>query len=224
VRVIMRRAVARGVIPANPCAGLELPSGEATPRDRVADPVEAEALIRALESADDRALWATAFYAGLRSGELRALRWEYVDLGANTLAVRENLDDQRVVTAPKTRAGVRVVPVTPRLRRHLAAIRPDTVVPSMYVFPARDGRPFAPTTIRKRALRAWLHAELRPITLHEARHSCISTWIAAGVNIKTASAMAGHASIAITLDRYGHLLPGAADDAMRRVTAYLDAR
>jgi hypothetical protein len=44
----------------------------------------------------------------------------------------------------------------------------------------------------------------------------------AGVNLKTASTMAGHASISITLDRYGHLPPGAEAEAMERVAAYLD--
>jgi hypothetical protein len=41
------------------------------------------------------------------------------------------------------------------------------------------------------------------------------------VNLKTASAMAGHASISVTLDRYGHLLPGAEEEAMRRVAVYV---
>jgi integrase len=53
------------------------------------------------------------------------------------------------------------------------------------------------------------------------RHSCISTWIASGVNVKVASTMAGHASIAITLDRYGHLRPGAEDQALAQIEAYL---
>jgi integrase len=52
-------------------------------------------------------------------------------------------------------------------------------------------------------------------------HSCISTWIASGVNVKVASTMAGHASIAITLDRYGHLMPGAEDQALAQIEAYL---
>jgi integrase len=89
------------------------------------------------------------------------------------------------------------------------------------------GRPAVPFGLKgmyRRVRDDWAAADppLEPITLHEARHSCISTWIMAGVNIKTASTMAGHASIAITLDRYGHLLPGAEDEAMERVSAYLD--
>jgi integrase len=90
------------------------------------------------------------------------------------------------------------------------------------VFGEPTGAAFAYTTIYKRARRDWRAAVLEPITLHECRHSCISTWIAAGVNLKVASTMAGHAAISITLDRYGHLLPGAEDEAMARVAAYLE--
>ena len=46
----------------------------------------------------------------------------------------------------------------------------------------------------------------------------------AGGNLKTVSAMAGHASIGITLDRYGHLLEGTEEEVMQRVAAYLDRR
>jgi hypothetical protein len=50
---------------------LRRPDGK---RDRIASPAEGAALIAAVD-VDERVLWATAFYAGLRRGELRALRW-----------------------------------------------------------------------------------------------------------------------------------------------------
>ena len=60
----------------------------------------------------------------------------------------------------------------------------------------------------KRARDAWTTASLTPIGLHECRHSYASFMIAAGVNTKALSTYMGHSSITITLDRYGHLLPG----------------
>jgi integrase len=66
-----KRARRAGVVAVKPTDDLELPSSGT--RDRAATPGEAAALIDAL-SEDQRALWATAFYAGLRRGELRALR------------------------------------------------------------------------------------------------------------------------------------------------------
>ena len=62
----------------NPTTGLELPAVRGR-RDRIASPTEAAALIEALPERD-RALWATALYAGLRRGELMALRGEDIDL------------------------------------------------------------------------------------------------------------------------------------------------
>lgn len=77
LRAIYRRAVARGEVTVNPTTGLELPAVRGR-RDRIASPTEAAALIDALAERD-RALWATALYAGLRRGELMALRWEDID-------------------------------------------------------------------------------------------------------------------------------------------------
>jgi len=54
---------------------------------------------------------------------------------------------------------------------------------------------------------------VQPATFHECRHGYASLMIAAGVNVKALSTFMGHANIRITLDQYGHLLPGAEDEA-----------
>jgi integrase len=69
----------------------------------------------------------------------------------------------------------------------------------------------------------WKAAGLEPIGWHELRHTCASIFIAAGVNAKALSSYLGHASISITLDRYGrHLMPGNEDEAAALVDAYLE--
>ena len=77
--------------------------------------------------------------------------------------------------------------------------------------------------MRRRALTDWSTAGLKPIALHECRHTFASLMIAAGVNAKALSTFMGHANISITLDRYGHLMPGAEDEAAGRLDAYLQA-
>jgi integrase len=55
----------------------------------------------------------------------------------------------------------------------------------------------------------------------EARHTCASVMIAAGVNAKALSAIMGHATISMTFDTYGHLMPGGVDEAAAQTNAYL---
>ena len=64
-------------------------------------------LSRFQETAIETALWATAFYAGLRRGELRALRVRDVDFDAGTIAVERGWDDKEGPIAPKSRAHAR---------------------------------------------------------------------------------------------------------------------
>jgi len=85
-----------------------------------------------------------------------------------------------------------------------------------------SGERAAQTIARKlRAEKAWHAAGLTPITLHEARHTYASLLIAAGVNSKAVSTYMGHASITITLDRYGHLMPGNEAEAADLLDGYL---
>lgn len=68
--------------------------------------------------------------------------------------------------------------------------------------------PFDTGGIWKRSRKAWTAARLTPLTLHEARHTFASLMIAAGVNAKALTTYMGHASVRVTFDRYGHLMPG----------------
>jgi integrase len=112
------------------------------------------------------------------------------------------------------------VPIAAALREHLLDHKLRTRSEGL-VF-GRDGhKPFDQSSARKRALSAWRSASLAPITLHECRHTFASLMIAAGVNAKALSTYMGHANIAITLDRYGHLLPGNEDEAAGLLDAYL---
>ena len=63
---------------------------------------------------------------------------------------------------------------------------------------------------------------LEPLTLHECRHTFASLMIAAGVNVKALSTYMGHSTVTLTLDRYGHLLPGNELEAASALDGYLD--
>jgi integrase len=205
----------------NACDGVECDGKAEQPRERVASPSEALRLLEVVPDRD-RALWATAFFAGLRRGELLGLRWEDVDLAGRRLRIERSYDPAaRKFVKPKTRRGTRKV------------IIPDLLVPYLAGHSNRtEGLVFAPEAgsgevpvndakVRERAYAAWGAAGLQRIGLHECRHTYASLMIAAGVNIKTISESMGHASIVITLDRYGHLLDGELEQAATKLNAYL---
>jgi integrase len=154
-----------------------------------------------------------------------ALRWRDVDLAAGELHVERSYDPKaRVYVEPKSRAGRRRVPIAAVLRAHLRelALASDRSDPEALAFGDAPAEPFDHYAMIGRARAAWQAAELDPIGLHAARHTAASVMIAAGVNVKALSEFLGHASITITLDRYGHLLPGSIAEAATLLDAYLD--
>jgi integrase len=221
LRAIFRRAHRRGDVAVNPTLKLVLPVVRSQ-RERVAAPAEVSPLLAALEAVD-RAIFATALYAGLRLGELQALQWDDVDLNTNLIHVRRSWDRQVGFVAPKSRSGSRRVPITQTLRRELLNHRLRQGRGGQgFVFPNQRGdRPFNPGTLKLHTRKAWAADGLAPIGLHECRHSYAAYMIAAGINSKALSTYMGHASITITLDRYGHLLPGNETEAAHLLDTWL---
>jgi integrase len=160
-------------------------------------------------------------YAGLRRGELMALRIEDIELGAGVIHVRRGWDSKAGEIATKSGRDRRV-PIAGVLRdyldQHLLSLGRDKGL----VFGVSAVSPFCDRTLAERAGRAWKRAKLNGITLHECRHTFASLMIAAGVNAKALSTYMGHATISITLDRYGHLMPGSEDEAAGLLDAYLE--
>jgi integrase len=194
LRTLFRRAVVRGEIAVNPTIGLELPSVRGT-RDRIASPEEAERLLAAL--AQDGALWATAMYAGLRLGELMGLEWDAVDVDQGVVEVRRAWDPEAGPIAPKSRAGLRTVPLAGVLRAYLLPHKLACPWSAGLVFGRGPERPFLPKPINDRAQRAWRQVGMRPIGLHECRHTFASFMIASGVNAEQLSTYMGHASVMV---------------------------
>jgi integrase len=210
----------RREVPVDPTVSLDLPAPGA-PRERAASPEEALALLEALPD-EQRALWATAFYAGLRRGELRALRVSDVNWPAATLiSVSRGWDDVEGAIEPKSAKGERRVPVAATLRRYLLEHKMGSGRDGdELLFGRSAGAPFTPTHVRKQARKAWAAAGLEPIGLHEARHTYVSMMHAAGCSLEEIGDFVGHSSAYMT-DRYRHLLEGQRERAAERLDAFL---
>lgn len=240
LRALYRWAIDHDHTTRNPTKEIRLPASDAKPR-RVVDPSAAEALLAALPEAD-RAAWAVAFYAGLRVGELRALRWTDVDLESGVLHVRHGWDDHEGEQDPKSMSGKRTIPLAGRLRselvRHKLLVGGDS---DTLVFGKTPTRAFDRPTFRNRALRAWgwkraLNPDtsrrvwvkeredaLEPLTPHECRHCAISYFALAGMSLKEAQTAAGHANIKTTMDVYAKALPGWQEGAAAKLDAFFGA-
>ncbi|KAA0275396.1 MAG: site-specific integrase [Acidobacteria bacterium] len=223
LRGIFRYALDVGDVVVNPTKGIKLPRSDAR-RDRVADAVEGAALLAALP-VDDRPYWAVAMYAGLRRGEIQALRACDVDLDAGVIRVEFGWDDKDGPIELKTRTGRRRVPIAEALRGHLLEQQLKTGrVGQQLAFGRSGSDPLRPGAYQGRADKAWEAAGLKRITPHECRHTYASLMIAAGINAKALSTFMGHANIKITFDLYGHLFPGGEGEAAELLDAYLDAQ
>lgn len=206
-------AAPRFWIPRNPCDGVELPGREDREEIRFLDEAEIEAVIRHVEAgvyaAIDRAFYTVAFGAGLRHGELCALRIMDVDWNAQRIRVRQNwvLDEYGT---PKSRRSTRSVPMTDRVGGELARLfqARDAEGAKALVFPdPLTGSPMDKAkTLRRfrRVLRAAGVDETH--TLHDLRHTFGTRMAAGGVPMRTLQEWMGHKHITTT-ERYADYAP-----------------
>lgn len=173
-------------------------------------PVPSKETIRALiEAADDdfKPHLIVSALTGLRASELRGLRWHDVDFEKGFIYIRQRADAYNQMGEPKSRAGYRDIPAGPMvlnaLRRwKLRCPKSDLGL----VFPAPRGGVLQHTNTQSlfRKLQEQVGVKLR---WHDLRHFAVSLWIEQGFSIKEVMTFAGHSSIQMTMERYGHLFP-----------------
>lgn len=158
------------------------------------------------EDQQDADLFRVKFYAGLRLGEIVALRWRDVqvlpDLTGGILHV-EHAVSAGVEKKPKS-GKARAVPIPQPAAQALARLgeREDFTDPDDYVFCNRLGRRLDPSAIRRRYKRAARAAGLRPVKLHGLRHAAGSV-LARSLPLVTVRDVLGHAKLTTT-NRYLH--------------------
>jgi integrase len=222
----LKQAVQDGLIPRNATEAVKAPQV----RREEMRPLSGDQVKVLLEVArGDRleALYVLAIHTGLRQGELLGLKWEDVDLESGTLRVRRTLVTAKggpVLTAPKTKGSRRSVKLTQgaveALRSHLKhQLQEIDRAGSLWrenglMFASESGEPLDRRYLTSCRYKALLkRAELPMIRFHDLRHTCATPLLSKNVNPKIVSEMLGHASIAITLDTYSHVLPNMRDQA-----------
>jgi integrase len=212
---VMRAAVEDRLIATNPVERLPLPK---ISREEMRF-LNVDELARLASAIDPRyrPLVLLGGYGGLRIGEMLALRWSRVDLDRGRIEVVEGLTELAGTITfgpPKTKAAIRSLAVPHFVVSALASLDGGDADPKRLVFRSPEGHAVRPGLFRRRFWNPAVNAaDLAPLRVHDLRHTAVALWIAAGANPKQIAIRAGHTSVSVVLDRYGHLFPEQ-DDAL----------
>lgn len=152
-----------------------------------------------------------ALQAGLRIGEICALKWSDIDFINKIIHVRhtisrvKNIDDCKktvlILDVPKTESSVRDIPITSFLYNALSKWHMNS--PSEFVASKEEG--FVSTrTFDYRYRQLLSKTNIETINFHSLRHTFATRCVEAGIDIKTLSEILGHSSVTITLNTYVH--------------------
>ena len=159
----------------------------------------------------------------MRLGELLALQWDDIQFGESDedsnrfVLVRRNYV-RGSFTTPKS-GKERRIDLTKELRHVLLELRDVRMLEAFeagldevsgLVFPAESGGPLDGVNLYHRDFLPCLRAaRLRRVTFHALRHTYASLLIQGGASLAYVKEQMGHSSIQVTVDIYGHLIPGA---------------
>jgi integrase len=187
-------------------------------------PDEIGRLLRGADKDRNGHLWYLAL-SGLRRGEVAGLRWADVDLDAGTVTIARNRVQAGagnvVENEPKTLSSCRTLPLDEGLiavlKRASARYAQERLAlgvehaDSGYVAVTETGEPYTPDTLTRMWHKMAKAAGVRPIRLHDARHSCGTALHLRGVPLAVIAKWLGHADAATTARIYAH----SQDDALR---------
>lgn len=168
---------------------------------------------------DDRLgpFYILAALTGMRSGELRGLRWADVDLDGRALHLRMAMGRDGELAETKTKAARRQIELPAlaidalRMQRRWQAEERLRFGPAWHdsdlVFTSTIGTPLDQTNVLHALYRLLDRLELPRVRLHDLRHLQASLLLAAGVNAKVIQERLGHSRINVTMDTYAHLMP-----------------
>jgi integrase len=217
---VLEEATAEGLVPSNRAHGVKPPALPHKPI-RFLTAVEVERLVAAVPE-QWRAFVLLAAWGGLRFGEIAALTTDRVDFIRRQVRVEQTLSEVAGILhigPTKTKAN-RSVALPSFLMDALAAqLQPWPTAPTQ-VFRSPEGSLVRRSNFRNRVwVPAVRSAGLDPLRIHDLRHTAVALAIAAGAHPKSIQARLGHSSVAVTLDRYGHLMEGLDTDIATRLEA-----
>lgn len=227
----LRQAVKWQLLARNPVEAVTPPKPSDT-EIQILEGAQIGVLLRTAESTRMYVPILLSVTTGLRRGEVFGLRWSDVDLLRGRLSVTQALEQTKAGISfkePKTRRSRRTVTLPQVTIEVLRAHRADQAAERLALGLGKDdlglvftnplGEPVSVRAASKEFARIVKRAKLPPVTFHGLRHTHLTELLKSGVHPKVASERAGHASVAITMDTYSHVLPTMQDG----LTAGIDA-
>ncbi len=166
-----------------------------------------------------------AIHTGMRAGELAGLQWGDIDWNGKFIMVRRSVKDGKI--SPTKTDKMRRVDMSDALADELRDFRRRQLEEAMqrgrnqlpeWVFASGEGTPLDLHNVSKREFSKCLEkAKLRRFRFHDMRHTFASLLIQNGESLAYVKDQLGHSSIKITVDIYGHLVPGANGQAVNRL-------
>jgi integrase len=217
-RLVLAYGVERRELAHNPAAGMKKAERDHTEMQTYT-PAEIRLLLRAADKDRNGHLWYLAL-SGLRRGEIAGLKWSDIDFEGGTLSVARNRVELGggpttvVENEPKTKAARRTLPLDEGLsgvlKRASARQAAEKLAhgaahaDSGYVACTEAGDPYTPGALTHLWRKITQTAGVRPIRLHDARHSCGTAMHLRGVPLAVIAKWLGHANPAITARIYAH--------------------
>ena len=237
---IMRIAVDSDLILKNPFSGVKVPSVEPEMR-RALTESEIDLITENWRGTRMGPAAMIMLYAGLRIGEVLALEWADLDFEKRTITVskaRAVYKNQASIKAPKTKAGVRVVPIPETLFNALNEVKKKRGL----VCPDMKGNVMSASALSS-AWKTFINhlnecaggikgtgpsqktvMVIDHITAHMLRHTYATMLFDAGVDVKSAQKFLGHSDIEVTLEIYTHLSKFKEEQAIQALDEHLKER
>ena len=169
-------------------------------------------------------LFLTAFRTGMRMGEVLALEWRDIDFNGNFIRVERSFKRGNVGGTKTSKA--RRVDMSDQLHNELDRLHTQRLqealvkgrdYPNNIIFHHKDGGHISQNTLRGIFKRLLVKSGIRELRFHDIRHTFASLLLTNGESLTYVKEQLGHSSIQMTVDIYGHLIPGSNRDAVNRL-------